>query len=418
VVVNELALTGNAASTQTADAADISGGDTAGQLLAGNLEVYVDDANGLFTADELARIQDVVKAVDAVVEPFGVSVVETNDPSLANVVIDTGSTTAAGGYADGILGCYSTDGDITLIQGWNWYAGSDPTQIGSNQYDFQTTVTHELGHALGLGESADPTSAMYGTLAPGTAIRTLTTADLNIPYDEGAADPQRAGLATSEARTVAELAKSSGSGAIRPELLASSATDGPVLGVEPAAGVPGGRQAERSAADPLQLVLAGNAVPAVTAAPAAGAGATSQAIPTGLVSWALGTPPAPVTAAGRGGSVGDGEVQPMAAPLAGDLSSPACREPAAGKEKFACDQQQPGEQTSVRERRSDIAVAVPDGSERVGGTLSHETGEVQGEVQGSKDLTMLSPLLALLGVCWGAQGAEPESRKHPRRRPS
>jgi uncharacterized repeat protein (TIGR03803 family) len=192
VVVNELSLTGNAASAQAVDGSDVSGGDAAGQLLAGNLEVYVDNANGLFTADELARIQDAVNAVNAAVQPFGVSVAETTDPTLANVMIDTGSTSAAGGYADGILGCYSTTGEITLIQGWNWYAGSDPTQIGASQYDFQTTVTHELGHALGLGESGDPTSAMYGTLAPGTAIRTLITADLNIPYDEGAAAPQRA----------------------------------------------------------------------------------------------------------------------------------------------------------------------------------------------------------------------------------
>ena len=192
VVVDELSLSGNAASTQAADAADVSGGDAAGQLLAGNLEVYVDNSGGLFTAEELARIQDAVNAVDAVVEPFGVSVAETTDPTLANVVIDIGSSSTVGGYGDGILGCYNTTGEITLIQGWNWYAGSDPTQIGSNQYDLQTTVTHELGHALGLGESDNPTSAMYGTLSPGTAIRTLTTADLNIPYDEGAADPQRA----------------------------------------------------------------------------------------------------------------------------------------------------------------------------------------------------------------------------------
>jgi hypothetical protein len=52
----------------------------------------------------------------------------------------------------------------------------------------------------------------------------------------------------------------------------------------------------------------------------------------------------------------------------------------------------------------------------VGGRLTDETGERQGEVQGSKDLTILSPLLALLGVCWGAQGAEQQSPKYPRRR--
>jgi hypothetical protein len=194
--VNELALSGNAASTQVANGGDVSGGGTAGQLLAGDLAVYVNDPGGLFTADELARIQDAVNAVDAVVAPYGVTVSETTDPSLANVVIDTGSTSAAGGYADGVLGCYTTAGEITLIQGWNWYAGADPTQIGAGQYDFKTTVTHELGHALGLGESSDPTSAMYGTLAPATTIRTLTTADLSIPYEEAGGDAQRAAPVT------------------------------------------------------------------------------------------------------------------------------------------------------------------------------------------------------------------------------
>jgi hypothetical protein len=51
---------------------------------------------------------------------------------------------------------------------------------------------HELGHALGPGESSDSTSAMYGTLTPATVIRTLTTADLNIPYGEAGVDAQRA----------------------------------------------------------------------------------------------------------------------------------------------------------------------------------------------------------------------------------
>jgi hypothetical protein len=43
-------------------------------------------------------------------------------------------------------------GEITLLQ--------DPTQIGSSQYDFQITVTHELGHALGLGMHAGPGESM------------------------------------------------------------------------------------------------------------------------------------------------------------------------------------------------------------------------------------------------------------------
>jgi hypothetical protein len=90
------------------------------------------------------------------------------------------TTSAVGGYAAGVLGCTTDAGQITLINGWNFYAGSDATQIGSAQYDFETVVTHELGHALGIGHSTDSASVMYATLNTGSVNRSLTTADLNV----------------------------------------------------------------------------------------------------------------------------------------------------------------------------------------------------------------------------------------------
>jgi hypothetical protein len=84
--------------------------------------------------------------------------------------------------ANGVLGCFTIDtGEITLIQGWNWYTGSDPTAIGANQYSFVTTVTHEIGHALGLGGSTDPNSPMFESLPPGVVKGGLTVADLALP---------------------------------------------------------------------------------------------------------------------------------------------------------------------------------------------------------------------------------------------
>ena len=60
--------------------------------------------------------------------PYNVTITEVSDPTLANIVIDTGTTSACGGAADGVLGCFNEpNSEITMLQGWNWYAGADPT---------------------------------------------------------------------------------------------------------------------------------------------------------------------------------------------------------------------------------------------------------------------------------------------------
>jgi hypothetical protein len=168
---------------------DTAGGSTAataGALLGGNLTLSINDPNSLFTADERARIAQAIASVDATIAPYGVTITQVSDgDATASVTLDTGSTSAVGGYANGVLGCETDSGEITLIQGWNWYAGSDPTAVGSGQYDFETVVIHELGHALGLGHSANSASVMYATLAAGTANRAMTTADLNVPDSDG-----------------------------------------------------------------------------------------------------------------------------------------------------------------------------------------------------------------------------------------
>jgi probable HAF family extracellular repeat protein len=154
---------------------------TMGGLLAGDIELYVDNSNGDLTTDQLDRIQDAVTAVDAVTEPYGVAVREVTDSTQADVTLNMDTTSAVGGYADGVLGCTTDAGQITIIQGWDFYAGSDAAQMGAGQYDFQTVVTHELGHALGLGHTSDSTSVMYAMLDTGTVHRSLATADLNVP---------------------------------------------------------------------------------------------------------------------------------------------------------------------------------------------------------------------------------------------
>jgi hypothetical protein len=91
-----------------------------------------------------------------------------------------------GGREEGILGV-TVFNQITLISDWNYYLGDDPLAIGAGQFDFETVVMHELGHALGVGHSRDEPSAMYPYLASGTAKRTLTADDLT---DLGESDPE------------------------------------------------------------------------------------------------------------------------------------------------------------------------------------------------------------------------------------
>jgi streptogramin lyase len=157
---------------------------TAGALLGGEVDLYVDNSNGDITSDELARIQDAVNSIDATIAPYGVVINEVSDPTQANVTLNMNTTSSLGGVAQGVLGCTTDADQVTMIQGWSWYAGADPTQVGAGQYDFETAVMHELGHVLGLGHSSGNTSVMYASLATGTANRVLTTADLNVPDDD------------------------------------------------------------------------------------------------------------------------------------------------------------------------------------------------------------------------------------------
>src|SRR5207245_2920967 len=59
-----------------------------------------------------------------------------------------------------------------------WYTGADTAAISADQYDFETIVMHELGHAIGLGHSGDTGSVMYAYLAPGQARRGVTAQEL------------------------------------------------------------------------------------------------------------------------------------------------------------------------------------------------------------------------------------------------
>ena len=75
---------------------------------------------------------------------------DTGSTESAHIRIEVAASSACGGAADGVLGCTAAAGEVTLIQGWEWYASSDASSINQNQFDFQTIVTHE-GYRRAIG---------------------------------------------------------------------------------------------------------------------------------------------------------------------------------------------------------------------------------------------------------------------------
>ncbi len=79
----------------------------------------------------------------------------------------------------------------SLNKSINWFTGSNADDIGKNQYDYQTAVTHELLHLLGLDDEFDSMNddnVMFGYLGMGETRRTIAEAeryDLESLYSHG-----------------------------------------------------------------------------------------------------------------------------------------------------------------------------------------------------------------------------------------
>jgi MYXO-CTERM domain-containing protein len=64
------------------------------------------------------------------------------------------------------------------VNAHDWQFAASAGGSSDTVWDLRSVLTHELGHVLGIGHSADPRATMYAGLPPGLAARSLEADDL------------------------------------------------------------------------------------------------------------------------------------------------------------------------------------------------------------------------------------------------
>jgi hypothetical protein len=95
---------------------------------------------------------------------------------------------------------------ISINKAFDWFAGDDGKAIGQNQYDYQTAITHELLHMVGLDDDFENQEAVsHGLLSPGEVRRDIDTHEIKeLASIFKSANPWRSVF------TLAQLPKSNG----------------------------------------------------------------------------------------------------------------------------------------------------------------------------------------------------------------
>jgi hypothetical protein len=69
---------------------------------------------------------------------------------------------------------HATEFDMEIDPDWAWTTADTNIKV-----DLQSVITHEFGHALGIGHSADQSAVMYASYASGVNKRTLQPEDIS-----------------------------------------------------------------------------------------------------------------------------------------------------------------------------------------------------------------------------------------------
>lgn len=98
----------------------------------------------------------------------GINLISFDNNCTINSLASTRTTTSKCSNEEAFL----IDADIIFSTNTNWNYGPGPTQ--STQYDFESTILHELGHLHQLGHVLNIGDLMYPLLQTGTDLRNIT----------------------------------------------------------------------------------------------------------------------------------------------------------------------------------------------------------------------------------------------------
>jgi len=137
LVVDRLRVSGNGASSLVADTgsgvADATGIISSGQLNTGVLWVSIPDFNENSDPAQLARLRGAIATINQTFGAYGVTLVEVDasNQDVADIRVIMDETSPCGDMIEGVLGCSTIAGEITLIQGWDWCSSDDSAAVGT-----------------------------------------------------------------------------------------------------------------------------------------------------------------------------------------------------------------------------------------------------------------------------------------------